>query len=215
MKKQDPTLTIDGTPYAPISLEKVVKHLESEGHFDNQDKKKDGSLTVFVNNSGNGFEADDPDIVNVMVKDRIMQTEYFVDEIFPTLPRIPAYLYRYIQWIMFDEGNNRAYNVMKYPRDNDYIMALESNILTKQDDEYQQIEAFIKYAKSNTEATHLIGLLQLVGGTLRSYAKKNSGCRMYIELPETGFHPKRERILVTLLYKLREEYGVRADFTPI
>lgn len=215
MSKQKQELTVDGSPYSPISLKKFITHLEDEGHFDKDTKHPSTSLTVLLNQSGNGLETDDPDVVNVMIEDRIMQTKWFVDEVFNTLPRIPAYLYRYIQWIMFDEGNNRAYNVMKYPTDNDYVMALQSGILTKTDEEYQQIEAFIKYAKSNTEALHLIGLLQLVGGTMRAYAKKNSGCRMFIELPETGFHPKRERILVTLLYKLREEYGINANWTPI
>jgi hypothetical protein len=117
---------------------------------------------------------------------------------------------------MFDECSyNGKYQQMRYPSDNDFIQAFNSQLLTKSDPDYQRIESFIKYAKSNTEATHLIGLLQLVGGTIRAYAKKNSGCRMFIELPETGFHPKRERLLVTLLYKLKEDYGIKADWTEI
>lgn len=200
--------TVDGSPYAPISLNKVVKDLESKGHFDKTDRPG-SSFTVLINNSGNGFEADAPEIINVMITDRIEQTRWFIDEVFPTLPRIPAYLYRYISWIMFEN----CARPMKYPSDNDFIQAYASQVLTKEDPEYKQIESFIKYGKSNSEATHLIGLLQLVGGTMRAYAKRNAGCRMYIELPETGFHPKRERLLISLLTKLKEDYGVRADWT--
>lgn len=215
-KPEPNKLTVDGTEYAPLSLKKIIEDLESKGNFDNPKDKPEKSLTVLLNQTGNGLETDAPEVVNVMIADRIEQTKYFVDEIFPTLPRIPAYLYRYIQWIMLDNcQSNGKYNEMKYPTDNDYIQAYNSQVLTKADEEYQRIESFIKYAKSNTEATHLIGLLQLVGGTLRAYAKKNSGCRMYIELPETGFHPKRERCLVTLLYKLREDYGIKANWTEI
>lgn len=202
---QEESLTVDGSLYAPISLKKTVDKLEKEGHFDDEAKH----LTVFINNSGNGFEADDPTIVNVMIEDRLEQAKWFVTEIYPTLPRIPAYLYRYIHWAMGED-----YSKMKYPTDNDYIMALSSGILKKEDAEYQEIHSFIKYANSNSEAKYLIGMLQLVGGTLNAYAKKNAGCRMFIELPETGFHPKRERLLVSLLTKLKEEYGIKADWTP-
>lgn len=208
---EDKSLTVDGSVYAPISMHKVVNKLEKEGHFDNPEGKTEKSLTVFINNSGNGFEADHPGIVNVMIADRIAQTTYFVDEIFNTLPRIPAYLYRYISWIMFEDCKKP----MKYKTDNDYIQAFNSQVLTKEDPEYKNIESFIKWAKSNSEATHLIGLLQLVGGTLRAAAKKGIGIRMYIELPETGFHPKRERLLVSLLYQLKEDYGIKADWTEI
>jgi hypothetical protein len=207
-------LTVDGSPYAPISMQKVVDKLEKEGHFDNPEGKKEKSLTVFVNNSGNGFEADHPGIINVMIQDRIMQTTYFVDEVLPNLPRLPAYLYRYVQWVMVDDCKyNGKYDQMRYSSDNDYIMALSSGILKQTDKEYQEVYSMVKWAKSNTELTHLVGLLQLVGGTLRGAAKKGTGIRMYIELPETGFHPKRERLLVTLLYKLKEEYGIKADWT--
>ncbi len=202
-------LTVDGTPYSPISLDKFIN---SDNYVNMEDDKR--GITVIIDGCGIGLLPDNADTTNVMIKDRIMQAEWFIDEIYPTLPRIPAYLYRYIQWIMFNEDSKLSYDQMKYPTDNDYIQALASKTLEQDDDEYQKIHNFIKYGKINTEATHLIGLLQLVGGTLKAAAKQNSGVRFFIELPETGFHPKRERILVTLLMKLKEEYGLKKDWTP-
>lgn len=204
---EEQTLTVDGSMYAPVSLEKMV----AQGHFDHltQDKEKH-SICVIIP-CENGLVADHPEIVNIMIADRVMQTAYFVDEVFPKLPRVPAYLYRFISWIMFEDGEKP----MKYPSDNDFLMALQSGLLKQTDPEYKQIEGFIKWGKSNTEATHLIGLVQLVGGALKQASKKNSGLRLFIELPETGFHPKRERLIMSLLYKLQEEYGIKADWTEI
>lgn len=212
MNKQETkenSLTVDGSPYAPISLAKFIKN---EAFTDREESKR--NLTVIIDGSGNGLEADDPETVNVMIQDRIEQTKYFVEEIYPILQRVPAYLYRYIHWMMFDEEERKPYGSLKYPRDNDFIQALASGVLKETDPEYQQIHSFIKWAKNNTEATHLIGLLQLVGGSIRSASKQNSNVRIFIELPETGFHPKRERKLMMLLEKLKEEYGLKKDWTP-
>lgn len=189
-------LTVDGSPYAPISLRKFVDYLDKTGQGDKK-------LVVLINGTGNGMEIDDAPTVNVMIADRIMQTEYFVDSIYPQLERVPAYLYRYIQWFMFDE--ERHFSEMKYPTDQSYYDAIIGGL--KDTDEYKQIDSFIKWGKSNTEATHCIALIQMIAGSLSAAKKQNSGIRLYIELPETGFHPKRERGLVMLLEKLREEYG--------
>lgn len=203
-------LTVDGSPYAPISIRKAIEHLQGEGHFDITTGNDKHNLTVFVNNTGNGYDIDGAETINVTIEERVKQVHYFVDEIFPNLSRIPAYLYRYIHWVMFEECSS----IMRYARDNDYVQALASGILKQTDEEYQKVYNFIKWGKSNSEATHLIGLIQLVGGTMYARSKKNQGCMFYIEFPETGFHPKRERLIVSLLTKLKEEYGIKEDYTP-
>jgi hypothetical protein len=209
------SLTVDGSPYAPISIRKAIEHLQRQGHFDITTGDDRHNFTVFINNSGNGYDIDDADTINVTIQARVDQSNWFVDEVLPKLPRIPAYLYRYVQWVMFDDCSyNGKYPEMKYKRDNDYIQALASGILKQTDEEYQQVYNFIRWAKSNSEATHLVGLIQLVGGTMLARSKKNLGCMFYIEFPETGFHPKRERLIVTLLNKLKEEYGLKKDWTP-
>lgn len=205
--------TVDGNPYAPISLEKCLK---TDAFKIPEDVEKDDKLLVrvLINNSGNGFQADDPNTINVMIEDRVMQAKYFIEEVYPKLERVPAYLYRYIHWMMEIEPGHK-YDEFKYPTDNDYIQALNSGVLTKDDDEYQQIDAFIRYGVNNSEAIHLIGILQLVGGTIKQFARDTGGCpRFYIEYPETGFHPKRERMIMTLIHKLAEDYGPKKDWTP-
>lgn len=196
------SLTVDGTPYSPISLAKLI-----------QDKSFGGAssgIRVIIPGTYEqiGVSADDPNTVNVMIKDRIKQAEYFIDEVYPKLPRVPAYLYRYIHYMMLSEDSN-----FKYPRDNDYIMALSGGVLKDTDEEYVRIHNFIKWGKTNTECLHLLGLVQLVGGTLKQATKSGHGLRFFIELPETGFHPKRERKVMSLLNKLKEDYGIKEDWT--
>lgn len=205
VKADKESLTVDGSPYAPISIRKTIEHLQAQGHFDIEARGSGSNLTVLVNNSGNGFDVDNAETINVTIDARVEQTKYFIDHVFDKLSRIPAYLYRYIHWVMFEDCKKP----MKYKEDNTYIQEFQSGLLKETDEEYQQVYNFIKWGKTNSEATHLIGLIQLVGGTMMARAKRNQGCLFYIELPETGFHPKRERLLVTLLMQLKEEYGYK------
>lgn len=199
--------TVDGTPYSPISLSKLI---ENDVFKDSEDDKKKGSLKVLIPGTHEqlGFSADDPNTVNIMIKDRVEQAEFFIETVYPTLSRVPAYLYRYIHYMMFSEDSE-----FKYPRDNDYIMALSGGVLNQTDEEYVQIHNFIKWGKTNSECVHILGLVQLVGGTLKQAAKKGHGVRLFIEFPETGFHPKRERKVMSLLNKLKEDYGIKEDWT--
>ncbi len=195
MSKKTEDFQVDG-PYSPISIKKMVdaKIFNEEGF----------NILIPGTNEQLGVVADDPDRVNVMITDRIMQAEYFIDEVYPTLPRIPAYLYRYIHYMMF----SKEYD-LKYPTDADYIFAIENGDLDLNGEEYQSIHNFIKWGKTNTEAVHLIGILQLVGGSIKAAARNKSGLKMFIELPETGFHPKRERKIMSMLNKLKDEYGYK------
>jgi hypothetical protein len=81
-KEEPQSLTVDGSPYAPVSLKKMI----DQGHFTKKDPeegtKAEKSMYVIIP-CENGFEADDPNTINVMIADRVMQTAYFVDEVFP------------------------------------------------------------------------------------------------------------------------------------
>ena len=188
-------LQVDG-PYSPISLKKII----ASGIINPSTE-----INVFIpgTNEVLGFAADDEETINIMIEDRVMQAHYFIEEIYPTLPKVPAYLFRYIHWMMFD------YNKMKYATDADYIFAIENNDLELHSEEYEQVHNFIKWGKTNSEATHLIGLVQLIAGALKAAARQKCNVRLFIELIETGFHPKRERSLVVLLNKLKDEYGYK------
>ena len=81
------------------------------------------------------------------------------------------------------------------------------------EDDKQDIDAMYKYAKTNAELKQIIGIIQLVGGSLNAAKKQNKSVRLYIEEPETRMHPKRERRVISLLEKLKKDYGYNEDTT--
>ena len=80
-----------------------------------------------------------------------------------------------------------------------------------EDDEDQSVEYLLEGAFDNREVLHLIGMIQLVGGTLNAARKEGGGVRLYIVEPETYCHPKRERIIMSVLHDLIDEYGFKAE----
>lgn len=185
MEKDD--LSVAG-PGSPVSLKKfVAKHPEL------------GELTVLVDNSGLGMAKDEEAMVYITPEECKTQTLHYVKNIFDGR-RVPAYLFRYISFMMFDEE-------WKWKNDQELAAAFINKELTEQSEEYVRVKNFIAYAEHNTEALQLIGLIQLIGGTLNVAKKNKSGVRMFIEQPETGLHPKRERLVISMFKKLSEEYG--------
>lgn len=81
-------------------------------------------------------------------------------------------------------------------------------------DDSPDVESMYKYAKTNAELKQIIGLIQLVGGSLNMAKKQKKHVRLYIEEPETRLHPKRERIVVSLLEMLKKDYGYNEDTKP-
>ena len=75
------------------------------------------------------------------------------------------------------------------------------------EDDKPDIESMYKYAKTNAEMKQLIGLIQLVGGSLNIAKKQKCGVRLFIEEPETRMHPKRERRIMSLIEQLKKDYG--------
>ncbi len=195
---QSGDLTVAG-PGSPVSMTKVLDFIDNETPIKDQP-----SLMVLLDNSGSGIYHDSPQLVNIMITDRIEQCNYYLDNFFNG-KNISAYLYRYIYWIM-EEG---CTDNPKYRNDQEIADAYNNKHLTAESDEYKKVLNYITYAKSNTEIMHIIGLVQLIGGALKEAAKQQSCLRIFIEQPETGFHPKRERCLVTILNRLRDEYGFK------
>lgn len=195
-QKKDPILNVDDNPNAPISVRRALEQMDKEGTV------KDWN--VWVDGTGQGFDLDKANVVSIMIKDRIMQTDYWVDEVLPQLERLPAFLFRYMHWFMLEEGSD-----MKYPTDMSYYHGLHTGTLKKTEGEYMKVYDLCKYAKSNLEAAHAMALIIMIAGFLGKAKRLNTGIRLFIELPETGFHPKRQARLVTLLNKLKDEYGVK------
>jgi hypothetical protein len=178
----------------------VVAHLDKEKP--NSDPKN--FLTVLIDQTGTGFIQDEPTLVQVMIQDRIEQAHYYRDHIFNG-KQPSAYLYRYIHWVMLDDCAKPP----KYSTDQSILDANMRGELTAESEEFKLILNYINYCKHNPEIAHLIGLVQLVGGSLKAAAKQKNKLRIFIEHPETGMHPKRERLLVSLLHRLRDQYGFK------
>jgi len=191
-------LSIAG-PGSPISMQKFTDYLDAETPIERQPE-----LIVMLNQSGQGLLQDNDSIVQVMIADRVMQAHYWRDE-FWNGKQISAYLYRYVYYMLEEDEYDIAKH--KYPNNQAIVDALTSGALTETSDEFVRMKGYFEWLKSNNEVTHIVGLVQLVGGSLRAAAKKQSYLRIFIEEPETGMHPKRERKLVTLIKMLGDDYG--------
>lgn len=183
---------------SPISLNKVLED-KANGVY-----KKE--FCVFIDNTYSGFALDAPGTVYLTVDARTEQAVYFVERIFDG--RIPCYLYRYLHYMYHHEEYE-----MKYPKDEDVVKAFESGALTVESEEYKKLQNMIKYSGSNKSVQQMIGLITLLGGTLLDCKKRGKYIRIYIEEPETHLHPQQERRVISLLHKLREEYGFPPEET--
>ena len=193
MEKNE-NLLVAGTG-SPVSLKKFIANTPDLGE-----------LTVLVDNTGLGIAKDEEGMVYITPEECKTQTLHYVKNVFDGR-RVPAYLFRYINYIMFDEK-------MKWATDQDVAQAFISKQLTEESEEYVRVRNFLTYAEHNTEALQLIGFIQLVAGTLNIARKQGTGVRLFIEHPETGLHPKRERFIMSLLKKLSEEYGYKELVQP-
>lgn len=196
MKHKDLSVAGDGSP---ISMSKLLDNIDHDTPVEKQPQ-----IMVLLNNSGNGIIQDSEKLINVMISDRVMQAEYWRDN-FWNPKAMSAYLYKFVYYMM-EEENYRPENY-KYPTNQSIVDALSSGALKETDDEFIKMRNYFEYMKSNTEVTHTIGLVQIVGGCLNTARKQGGNCRFFIEQPETGFHPKRERKLMTLIQWLADDYG--------
>lgn len=181
-------LTVNG-PGSPYSFDKVLTEVN--------EKKETNELMVFIENEGNGF-LNDVGAHEINSKECLEQAEYFRAQY---VGKMPPYLYRYLQFF-FDDGYE-----MKYPTDKSFVDAINSGMLTQQSDEFKMIDNMIRYSNANNEAAHIIGFITLLVGTLTLMKKSGQFGRIYLAYPEAGLHPKRERKVMLVLSKIREEYG--------
>jgi hypothetical protein len=69
------------------------------------------------------------------------------------------------------------------------------------------LDAMYKYASTSGELRHIIAIVQLVGGGIKTATREKKGVRFFLEEPETRLHPKRERRIIGLLEMLRKDFG--------
>lgn len=190
-------LSIAG-PGSPVSLQKV---LESDVY----DPSKE--IICLVDNSGAGIVKDADNTVYITVNNCEEQALYF-QSIFNG-KQIPAYLYRYLAYMFFD----KEYNSDKEMLEELEIQATKEHLELKNEsgkieelDEYKQILNKIKYCNVSAENCQIIGLIQLIAGSLSAAKKEKKGIRIYLEHPETHLHPSRQLKLIKLINKLKKDY---------
>lgn len=176
-------------PGSPVSLHKFIK---TQGGTLQK-------LTVLVDGTGLGIHKDEENCVYITPEECRKQSVYFLKEKFDG-ERIPAYLYRYIS-MMFLE------NAPKYETDQDLVEAFNSGKIDEDHPDYKYILNLVRWCESNDEAAQVIGMIQLIAGSLRIATKNKAGIRLYIERPETALHPKRCSRSVSMIIALDKEYG--------
>lgn len=189
MSKQD--INVDG-PNSPISLKKVL----ADPEINNTIK----TLTVFVDGTGMGIAKDDPNILNITAEECAYQATYFANKFFTPTQQILTYLYKYLTYIFIDGSK-------EYSSDFDLETDMKNGTITKDSEDYKTVVGLIKYCGTNKEAGQVIGLIQLIAGSLKAAKKAGVGVRLYLEHPETHLHPKRQSRFMSMLYKLDAEYG--------
>jgi hypothetical protein len=186
MDKQDVTI---GGPGTPVSLNKVVLQLEMR------------KINLLVDGTGMGILKDAPNTVYITPEECQTQAKHYVDNIFNGR-NIPAYLYRYMSYMFID-------NAPEYKTDADLVEAFNSGKLSEEHEDYKHILNLIRWSNVNKEASQVIGMIQLIAGSLRIAAKNKAGIRLYLEHPEASLHPKRQSRAMSMILKLDEEYGYK------
>ena len=181
-------------PYSPVSLKKFLYHHPTSR-----------PLTVLIDGTGLGIVKDEEGMLYITPEDCSQQALHYCKTIFDG-KRVPAYLYRYLHYMFI----NNAYHP-KYNSDQDVANAFINKELTEESEEYIQIRNMITYAEHNTELLQVIGLIQLIGGSLNMARKSNSGLRLYLDRPETALHPKRQSSFMSMFEMLRKDYGWKED----
>ena len=181
-------------PGSPISLKKfLLQHQNSS------------PITFLIDGSGCGIAKDDKGCFYITPEDCTQQALYYAKNVFDGR-RIPAYLFRYIGYMMFNDET--------YSTDQDVANAFLNGKLTEESEEYLRIKNFLTYIEHNTERLQVLGLIQLIGGTLNMARKLKKGINVYIDRPETALYPERQSRFVNMFMKLRDEYGYKELVQP-
>jgi len=186
-------LSISG-PGSPVSLKKFLHK--------NPDVKP---ITLIVDGSGCGITHDEENMLYVTPEECSKQSIYYSKSLFNG-EQISAYLYRYISFLMLEKGND-----MKYKTDQELAQAFYDEKITRTSEDYIYIRNFITYCENNSEAQQVIGLIQIIAGSLNIARKEKKGIRLYLDRPETALHPSRQSRFMSALMMLRTEYGFEEE----
>jgi len=190
MNKED-DLSVAG-PGSPVSLKKfLLRHQTAK------------PMTVLLDQTGTGIAHDDEGTIYITPEECSTQALYYSEHMFNGV-NVPAYLYRYITYMMM-EGEK------EYMNDQELAEDFKNGTITAESDSYKQVVNLIKYCKDNPEMQQVMGLIQLIGGSLNIARKADAGIRLYLDRPETSMHPKRQARFMSCLMKLQKEYGFEEE----
>jgi len=170
------------SPTSPISLDKFLKLTATE--------RKE--LTVLIDGTGFGIKKDSLEPLYITPDECRTQALYYLNNKFKD-GKAPLYLIRYLDFMFFDAPFISEDEVNTNP--NSYI------------ETGKKIVDFLENAKDNDEALQVIGLVQLIAGSLNMARKAGAGILLYIDKPETHLHPKRQSRFMTMFQHIRKEYG--------
>jgi hypothetical protein len=189
MSKKHEYLSVEGAG-SPISLRKWY---ESE----NKDAARD--TMVLIDSDGVGFEPDGLPCMEITPQGCKECTEYYVDNHFNG-KQIPLYMLKPFYYMM--NGNFDVYEKgIKLEALEKYF---SENPVGKE--EYQELLNKIKYSKRSAETSQVLGMIIMLCSGFQMANKAGAPARFYIEHPESHLHPKREQKLMSMIYKIREEY---------
>jgi hypothetical protein len=184
-------VSING-PGSPASLKKLIKYVV--------DPNAKGPV-VFIDN-GVGIVKDDPDTIVITPEDCKQQALYFLEKFFKPLQKPPYYVIRHLLALYERPGCEYDYShsgKAKYPDNESVKMATMTGGIKAEDEDYKFLINKFTYGEHDPEFLQLLGLIQLASGAVKS------GGRVFIDYPETFLHPKRERMVMTMLEEIKRD----------
>lgn len=70
----------------------------------------------------------------------------------------------------------------------------------------ERLDDMYKHARTNKALKQMIGLIQILAGSLKIAKKVGKGVRFYIEEPETHLHPQQQRLVMDMVKAIGDEY---------
>jgi hypothetical protein len=192
LKLQSMDLSIDG-PGSPVSLRKFLEIQPGNGN---------GQIRALLDRTGDGIVMDDPDTNYITTDACKKQAKWFLENF--SRERVPAYAIRHILY-MFDDSKGTSY---KYKSKEEAIEAISND---PEHPDFKFVTNKFKHGDNNVEFLQVLGLLQLLSGTLTTARKLNQGVRVYLEHPDSFLHPGRSAKLMYMLKEVMKEFGGSND----
>lgn len=205
MSSENEDLSVNG-PGSPLSLRKIIKSIKHQ----QPEKEHLPQVTMLIDNAI-GIVKDDPDTIVITPDDCKMQAMHFLKTVFDGV-RIPYYTIRHLlacyerQPYSYSD-DPAARTKLKYPDNESVKMAVMTGAITKDDEDYKFLLNKFTYGEHDPEFLQLLGLIQLVAGSVKS------GRRIFIDYPETFLHPKRERIVMSMMNEIYYDEYLRRKTT--